>query len=293
MNSESERRDREPPLEQRCAETLARLCRLYGWRMPGDRENALQREVMAVLHAAADVGARQIEQACCRVYFQALFAGLDRGGEAAEQSMAELFSVVWLEEGASTTVSYGGYLFRSALTTLRRRLAGSAVSSAEIEQIGADAAARALTTVRTHFRDCRDPAAFWGWTSRVAERATIDELRSGRTTGGSSVRTIALDEPTETARSATSAASHNEAEERQVDVLSVRQELLRKCRLGKLSIDQREALVRSFWGEEKPAEIAAALTHERKAPVTAAQVSLWKHRGLQIMEANLRERGFE
>ena len=28
------------------------------------------------------------------------------------------------------------------------------------------------------------------------------------------------------------------------------------------------------------------------ASVTAAQVSLWKHRGLQIMEANLREQGF-
>ncbi len=278
-------------LAGRCRATVARLAAAYGWRLDGREADALGDEAACLLAGEAEPAERLIEQTCCRLRFARLHAALAGGGAAAEAALAELYSVCWLE-GDTTEVRYGGFLFRSARTVLRRRLAGSRLESAAEEQCAADAAARALTTVRTRFADCRDPDAFWGWTARVAERAAIDELRSGRASGGSSVHAASLDELHEAQAGRAAAGSAFFSEERQVDAIAVRQELIRKCRLGKLSPDQREALVRSFWAEEKPAEIAAALSEERGARVTAAQVSLWKHRGLQVMEANLRERGY-
>lgn len=278
-------------LAQRCRETVARLAGLYGWRLDSTAavDDALAEAVQAALGAEGEPPDRQIEQSACRLHFAALHAGLSAGGAPAEAVSAELFTVRWVEGERGSEVRYAGYLFRSAFTVLRRRLVGGSVGPEALEQFAADVAGRALTTVRARFHDCRDPDAFWGWTARVAERAAIDELRSGRATGGSSVHAASLDDVVE-GRALRGAAGAGE--DRQVDAIAVRQELIRKCRLGKLSADQREALVRSFWGGEKPAEIAAALSAERGGAVTAAQVSLWKHRGLQVMEANLRNRGY-
>jgi len=282
---------RRPALPDRCLAIVTRLAASYGWRLDEPVAQALAADVAATLADEAEPGERLLEQTCCRLRFARLHAALASGGEPAEAALEELYSVRWFEE-EGTGVRYSGFLVRSARTVLRRRLAGSGLDPAAEEQLAADAAARALTTVRTRFADCRDPDAFWGWTARVAERAAIDELRSGRASGGSSVHAASLDELHEAQAGRAAAGSAFFSEERQVDAIAVRQELIRKCRLGKLSPDQREALVRSFWAEEKPAEIAAALSEERGARVTAAQVSLWKHRGLQVMEANLRERGY-
>ena len=281
----------EPVLAGRCSAAVARLAAAYGWRLDDLGLTALGADLVAALAREAAPSDRLIEQTCCRLRFARLHAALAGGGSEAEAALDELYGVRWFEE-ETTAVRYSGFLFRSARTVLRRRLAGSGLDAGAAEQLAADAAARALTTVRARFADCRDPDAFWGWTARVAERAAIDELRSGRASGGSSVHAASLDELHEAQAGRAAAGSAFFSEERQVDAIAVRQELIRKCRLGKLSPDQREALVRSFWAEEKPAEIAAALSEERGARVTAAQVSLWKHRGLQVMEANLRERGY-
>jgi len=270
----------------RCTAIVERLGRLYRWRFEGAAATDLAGAV-ALAHAGAyEPTERSLELACCRLHFAALFHALAAGGEGAEQTLAELFSVHWPEAGSETAVHYDGYLFRAALVTLRRRLAGSNVAQGEWEELAADAAGRTLTTVNTRFRDCRDPDAFWGWTSRVVERAAIDELRSGKATGGTSIRAASLDETADQDPA-------GDTQERLVEAIAVREELVRKCRLGKLSVDQREALVRSFWGGEKPQEVAAALAAERGVPVSAAQISLWKHRGLQVMETNLRGRGYE
>jgi DNA-directed RNA polymerase specialized sigma24 family protein len=278
------------PLDARCRAVVERLTALYGWRLDAAGRAAL---VRGLLEAHADDAApveRAIEQTCCRLHFAALSAALERGGEDAGEALAELFSVRLSDESGNAVARYSGYLFRSALLTLRRRLGAGAIAPVDREQLAADAAGRALTTVGARFRDCRDPDSFWGWTARVAERATIDELRSGSASGGRSLHAASLDEEQEL--HGDRSGTETNAEERQVDAISVRQELLRKCRLGKLSLDQRDALVRSFWGGEKPQEIAAALSTVRGSPVTAAQVSLWKHRGLLVMEANLRGRGY-
>ncbi|HLZ69501.1 MAG TPA: hypothetical protein VKV26_06255 [Dehalococcoidia bacterium] len=278
----------EPALAARCRAAVERLTARYGWRLDHAAAAALVADAAETLAGEPGQAERLLEQTCCRLRFARLHAVLAAGGATAAQALDELYSVRWFE-AETTDVRYGGYLFRSALTVLRRRLAGSGIEQTTLEQLAADAAARALTTVRARYADCRDADSFWGWTARVAERAAIDELRSGRATGGSSLRAASLDALGE---GQLGAAAADHAEERQVDAIAVREELLRKCRLGKLSRDQREALVRSFWGGEKPAEIAAALSAERAATVTAAQVSLWKHRGLQVMEANLRDRGY-
>src|SRR5579885_1014302 len=189
----------EPPpaaLAGRCRAVMARLTAAYGWRLDGHEADALGDEAASLLAGEAEPGERQIEQTCCRLRFARLHRALADGGAASEAALAELYAVCWLE-GDTTAVRYSGFLFRSARTVLRRRLAGSGLEAAAEEQIAADAAARALTTVRTRFADCRDPDAFWGWTARVAERAAIDELRSGRASGGSSVHAASLDELTE------------------------------------------------------------------------------------------------
>jgi DNA-directed RNA polymerase specialized sigma24 family protein len=270
----------------RCTAIVERLGRLYRWRFEGAAATDLAGAVTIAHAGAYEPTERSLELACCRLHFAALFHALAAGGEGAEQTLAELFSVRWPEAGSETAVHYDGYLFRAALVTLRRRLTGSNVPQAEWEELAADAAGRALTTVNTRFRDCRDPDAFWGWTSRVVERAAIDELRSGKATGGTSIRAASLDETADQDPA-------GDTQERLVEAIAVREELVRKCQLGKLSIDQREALVRSFWGGEKPQEVAAALAAERGVPVSAAQISLWKHRGLQVMETNLRGSGYE
>ncbi len=280
-------------VEQCSRAAVARLIGLYDWQL---EPPACEQLISAVSEAHADgepSTPRLLEQTCCRLRFAQLFAALDRGGDAADAALTELFTVRWPAPGTEAPIRYGGYLFRSALATLRRRLAASAVAVAEYDQMAADAAARALTTVRARFRDCRDPDAFWGWMARVAERAAIDELRSGQVTGGRSLRAASLDAVQAAQGDIGLADPASENEERQVDAIAVREELLRKCRLGKLSDDQRESLVRSFWGGEKPQEIATTLSQERGRHVTAAQVSLWKHRGLQVMESNLRGRGYE
>ena len=278
-------------LAGRCRATAARLTLAYGWRLDPREAAALGEEVARLLAGEAEPAERLIEQTCCRLRFARLHAALTAGGAGAEEALAELYNVCWIE-GETTEVRYAGFLFRSARTVVRRRLAGGGLDAAAEEQLAADAAARALTSVRTRFADCRDPDAFWGWTARVAERAAIDELRSGRASGGSSLHAASLDELSEAQPGRGVADATAFSADRQVDAIAVRHELIRKCRLGKLSLDQREALVRSFWGDEKPAEIAAALSEARGARVTAAQVSLWKHRGLQVMEANLREHGY-
>jgi DNA-directed RNA polymerase specialized sigma24 family protein len=281
-------------LGQRCRAVVIRLAALYDWRLDQlGREGLIS--AVEEAHSAGDAPTtRALEQTCCRLRFAQLFAGLEAGGARADAAFGELFTVRWPSDGVEAQVGYGGYLFRSALATIRRRLAGSTVVVAEYDQMAADAASRAVTTVRNRFRDCRDPDAFWGWLARVAEHAAIDELRSGQVTGGRSLHAASLDAVQEAYGDRGFAApSVDEYDERQVDAIAVREELLRKCRLGKLSDDQRESLVRSFWGGEKPQEIAVSLTDERGQPVTAAQVSLWKHRGLQVMESNLRGRGYQ
>lgn len=275
-------------LARRCRETVERLESLYDWNLAADQRDEL---VQALADGAAEEESeRGLQQSCCRLRFASLFRDLHSGGAPAEAALSELLALTWVETEDGQEVRYHGYLYRSALAALRRQAARHGSIIADMQQVAADAAGRALTTVRDRFRDCRDEDAFWGWTARVAERAAIDELRSGRVTGGSSVRAASLDAML--AEPSGSAAGVHDQEERHVDALAVREELLRKCRLGKLSEDQREALVRSFWGGEKPREIADALSAERGSTVSAAQVSLWKHRGLQIMEANLREQGF-
>jgi RNA polymerase sigma factor (sigma-70 family) len=276
---------------RRCARTVARLASLYEWTLSDSAAARLTAELEQATAGVEAADDKLLDQTCCRLHFGSLYEGLQAGGAAAETALAELYSVAWFESGESSAaqqVRYGGYLYRGALATLRRRLVARGIDVDDLQQFAADAAGRALTAVAARFRDCRDPDAFWGWTARVAERAALDELRSGRLTGGSSVHARSLDQIQEAGGEA---SAGKDGEERQVNAIAVRTELLRKCRLGKLSDDQREALVRSFWRDEKPREIAEALTTKRGATVTAAQVSLWKHRGLQIMEANLRERG--
>ncbi len=271
---------------------MGRLATAYAWRIDAAEQAELARRLAAALGGAESPSDRELSQTCCRIHFADLYAALDHGGEVAVEALAELFTPDLSGAAGNPTVQYSGYLFRSALVTLRRRLGDSRLAPSDREQLAADAAARALTTISARFRDCRDPDAFWGWTARVTERAAIDELRSGTVSGGRSVHAESLDADQELhGDRGDGSGVDRDREERQVDAISVRQELVRKCRLGKLSLDQREALVRSFWGEEKPQEIAAALSLERGSLVSAAQVSLWKHRGLQVMEANLRGRG--
>ncbi|HEY7295123.1 MAG TPA: hypothetical protein VH916_08775, partial [Dehalococcoidia bacterium] len=169
-------------LAARCCTVAERLTALYGWQLDAAAVAALAGDAAAALAGEPEPPDRLIEQTCCRLRFARLYAALGAGGAAADGALTELYSVRWIES-ETTEVRYGGYLFRSALVVLRRRLAGSSLPAAAEEQLAADAAARALTTIRTRFADCRDPDAFWGWTARVAERAAIDELRSGRASG--------------------------------------------------------------------------------------------------------------
>jgi DNA-directed RNA polymerase specialized sigma24 family protein len=87
-------------------------------------------------------------------------------------------------------------------------------------------------------------------------------------------------------------AGGEEPEEKVADAVSVRDEFARKCRIGKLSGDQRATVFRFFWQEQTVPEIAADLSKMKGVEVTAAAVSVWKSRALRTLGENLKERGF-
>lgn len=194
MSAELDRAAEPDATAQHCAAVVERLAALYEWQLVAGQAEALAHELAQTAACAPGLDERSLEQACCRHYLAALFRAIEAGGDRADRALAELFRVVWFDApDGGQEVRYGGYLYRAALATLRRQLARYGVVVEDVQQHAADAAVRALTRVQARFRDCRDADAFWGWTARVAERAALDELRSGRATGGSSVHARSLD----------------------------------------------------------------------------------------------------
>jgi hypothetical protein len=77
-----------------------------------------------------------------------------------------------------------------------------------------------------------------------------------------------------------------------IDSMAVRHEFVRKCRIGKLSGEQRATLFKFFWEEASIPDIAEALSAQLQKRVTAGNVSVWKSRALRTLADNLRHLGF-
>ena len=270
-----------------CTKTVRRLTDEYRWFVPSADE--LSRAVasrvsadMAEQPKAKKADAKTIERYCCIAHFADLYDALaDSASEHHDRAQRELFEPVWSEEDSSLGVTYRGYLFRVAMRMAKSKAFARMpkLPTAEVEQLAADAAAAALTSIRQNIASCRDRETFWGWATRIVENALSDQLRQLRPEEVSADAEVEL-------------AAGGEPEEKVADAVSVREEFARKCRIGKLSGDQRATVFRFFWQGQTVPEIAGELSRAKGAEVTAAAVSVWKSRALRTLGQNLRERGF-
>jgi len=268
-----------------CAKAVRRLADDYRWFVPSVDE--LSRTVasrvsadMAEQRKPQKADAKTIERHCCIAHFADLHDALaDPTCEGHDRAQQELFEPVWSEEDRSLAVTYRGYLFRVAMRMAKSKgvIRMPRLARAELEELAADAATAALTSIRQNIASCRDRETFWGWATRVVENALRDQLRQLRP------QEISPD---------VELAGGEEPEGKIPDAVSVREEFARKCRIGKLSGDQRATVFRFFWQEQTVPEIAAVLSKVKGAEVTAASVSVWKSRALRTLGENLKERGF-
>jgi RNA polymerase sigma factor (sigma-70 family) len=268
-----------------CTKVVRRLAGEYQWFVPSVDE--LSRAVTSRISAdmaerpkPGKADAKTIERYCCIAHFADLYDALaDPGSEHHDRAQQELFEPVWSEEDSSLAVTYRGYLFRVAMRMAKSKgvIRMPRLATAELEQLAADAAAAALTSIRQNIASCRDRETFWGWATRIVENAFSDQLRQLR--------------PEEVSADV-ELAGGEEAEEKVADAVSVREEFARKCRIGKLSGDQRATVFRFFWQGQTVPEIAGELSRAKGAEVTAAAVSVWKSRALRTLGENLKERGF-
>ena len=270
-----------------CTKVVRRLAGEYQWFVPSVDE--LSRAVTSRISAdmaerpkPGKADAKTIERYCCIAHFADLYDALaDPGSEHHDRAQRELFEPVWSEEGTSLAVTYRGYLFRVAMRMAKSKavIRMPRLVTAELEQLAADAAVAALTSIRQNIASCRDRETFWGWATRIVENALTDQLRQLRPEEVSADAEVEL-------------AAGGEPEEKIADAVSVREEFARKCRIGKLSGDQRATVFRFFWQGQTVPEIAADLSKMKGAGVTAAAVSVWKSRALRTLGENLKERGF-
>jgi DNA-directed RNA polymerase specialized sigma24 family protein len=268
-----------------CTKVVRRLADEYRWFVPSVDE--LSRTVASRVSAyvaeqpkPGKADAKTIERYCCIAHFADLYDALaDPASEGHDRAQRELFEPVWSEEDSSLAVTYRGYLFKVAMRMAKSKgvIRVPKLATAELEELAADAATAALTSIRQNIASCRDPETFWGWVTRIVENALRDQLRQLRPDeAGADVEVAGGEEP----------------EGKVPDAVSVRGEFARKCRIGKLSGDQRATVFRFFWQEQTVPEIAADLSKMKGAEVTAATVSVWKSRALRTLGENLKERGF-
>ena len=267
------------------AKAVRRLADDYQWFVPS--LDGLSRAVAARIGAEMaeqsklkKPDAKTIERYCCILHFAEVYDALgDPSSDGHDRAQRELFEPMWSDEDSSVAVTYRGYLFRVAMRMAKSK--GFArmpkIPMAELEQLAADAAAAALASIRQNIAACRGRELFWGWATRIVENALLDLLRQLR--------------PEEVSPDVEPVGGE-EAEERVADTVSAREEFVRKCRIGKLSGEQRATVFRFFWQGQTVPEIAAELSRTRGAEVTAAAVSVWKSRALRTLGQNLRERGF-
>ena len=268
-----------------CRKTAARLAEEYQWFVPSldELSHAVASRVAADTaqqpkQKTAD--AKTVERYCCIVHFAALFDAVTAPEcDERQQALRELFEPVWHTEEGATAVTYRGYLFRVAMRMVKSKGFTSMprLDPAALEEMAVDAASTALINVQANIGACRDRETFWGWVTRIVENSVVDHLRRIRP------EELVADEDVGTG---------GEEEERVADAVSVRGEFVRKCRLGRLSGEQRATVYRFFWLDQTVPEIAEALSTMRGAEVTAAAVSVWKSRALKTLGQNLRERGF-
>jgi DNA-directed RNA polymerase specialized sigma24 family protein len=272
-------------LEQ-CTKVVRRLAEEHQWFVasPDELSRAAASRIsadMAEQAKAKKVDAKTVERYCCITHFSELHDALeDPASDSHERAQRELFEPVWSEEQGSVAVNYRGYLFKVAMRMAKSRglIRMPKLATAELQQLAADAAAAALASVRQNITSCRDRELFWGWATRIVENALLDQLRRLRPEEDSpDVEFVGGEGP----------------EERSADAVSVRAEFVRKCRLGKLSGDQRATVYRFFWHGQAVPEIAAELSDMKGSEVTAAAVSVWKSRALRTLGQNLKERGFQ
>ncbi|MDP2950064.1 MAG: sigma-70 family RNA polymerase sigma factor [Chloroflexota bacterium] len=267
-----------------CTKVVRHLADEYQWFVPSADE--LSRAVASRISMETaepklkKPDAKAVERHCCIAHFADLYDALaDPASDGHEGAQRELFEPVWSEENTSLAVTYRGYLFRVAMRMAKSKglTRMPKLATAELEQLAADAATAALTSIRQNIASCRDRELFWGWATRIVENALRDQLRQLRPEEvGPDVELV----------------GGEEAEEKVADAVSVREEFARKCRIGKLSSDQRATVFRFFWHEQTVPEIAAELSRMKGAEVTAAAVSVWKSRALRTLGENLKERGF-
>ena len=268
-----------------CTKVVRRLADDYQWFVPSVDE--LSRTVASRMSAdmaeqpkLKKADAKTIERYCCIAHFADLYdALLDPASDGHDRAQRELFEPVWSEEDSSLAVTYRGYLFKVAMRMAKSKgiIRMPRLATGELEQLAADAAAAALTSIRQNIASCRDRETFWGWATRIVENALSDQLRQLRP------EEVSGDEEM---------AGGEEPEEKVADAVSVREEFVRKCRIGKLSGDQRATVFRFFWQEQTVPEIAGELSRAKYAEVTVAMVSVWKSRALRTLGQNLKERGF-
>ena len=268
-----------------CTKFVRRLVSDYQWFVQSADElsRAVASRVSADMAERPKPGkadAKTIERYCCIAHFADLCDALtDPASDGHDRSQRELFEPVWSEEDTSVAVTYRGYLFRTAMRMAKSK--GLArmpkLATAELEQLAADAAAAALTSIRQNIASCRDRELFWGWATQIVKNALLDQLRQLR--------------PEEISPDV-ELVGETEADEKVADAVSVRDEFVRKCRLGKLSGDQRATVYRFFWQGQTITEIATDLSLVKGGEVTAAAVSVWKSRALRTLGQNLKERGF-
>jgi len=268
-----------------CTKVVRRLVSDYQWFVPSADE--LSRAVASRISAdmaerpkPGKADAKTIERYCCIAHFADLYDLLaDPASDERDRAQRELFEPVWSEEDSSLAVTYRGYLFKVAMRMAKSKgiIRMPRLATGELEQLAADAAAAALTSIRQNIASCRDRETFWGWATRIVENALSDQLRQLRP------EEVSGDEEM---------AGGEEPEEKVADAVSVREEFVRKCRIGKLSGDQRATVFRFFWQEQTVPEIAGELSRAKYAEVTVAMVSVWKSRALRTLGQNLKERGF-
>jgi len=268
-----------------CTKVVRRLADDYQWFVPSVDE--LSRTVASRMSAdmaeqpkLKKADAKTIERYCCIAHFADLYdALLDPASDGHDRAQRELFEPVWSEEDSSLAVTYRGYLFKVAMRMAKSKgiIRMPRLATGELEQLAADAAAAALTSIRQNIASCRDRETFWGWATRIVENALSDQLRQLRP------EEVSGDEEM---------AGGEEPEEKVADAVSVRDEFVRKCRIGKLSGDQRATVFRFFWQGQTVPEIATDFSRMKRIEVTAATVSVWKSRALRTLGENLKERGF-
>jgi RNA polymerase sigma factor (sigma-70 family) len=271
-------------VEAECERTTRRLAQSYDWSLSGVERFAHvvagQLTERPETRQSASIDAGLIERACIREYFAQLHDDLGSDSDdRRERAVRQLFDMRPLEEGGASTV-LRGYLVKAALRFVNdwRRKFAAKLSEERVTELAGDAASSALASITTNLAQCRDRTLFWGWATRIVENAAIDQLRRLRGGVTSLTEPPPDDEPDPASKI--------------VDTLAVRHDFIRKCRIGKLSPEQRVTLFKFFWEETPVPEIANHLTVRLGKQVTAGNVSVWKTRGLRVLAKNLRHLGF-